>query len=608
MKYPDILIQTSTRSSSYDSLDHKNMGFLIPEILDEILEYIYYSIKDEYLEEFNRTDIFACLLVNHQFYSHALPLLYRDVSLFSTAWDDRNKDEEDQIWEQIRNNLTCCIHNLKVYLRRTAKGDSASFIRRVEYIVERARNLQSVDVTIESQCDHHALESVFNALKRRKNQFELTFHLGDQHNPSDALDSVTGGKLLWGIRTDFKVTSIALTTHGSSMKLQFLLGFHHLRELHFYDHGFQATTTIFDATSDLDDIFNNIPLQSLHISVDLIKTLPRTVKVLDIRGWNIDITLKQLTWAAICQLSELQKLDLLFSNITLWHYEPCRFQSTKLRSLSATLGAASASTLQSRIFQPIFDNNPFIKTLNIELEPAPLNTPLLQCFFASSRFLVSLQIHGNSNPYILQDVVKCGNNLPHLTMLKIPLSYNIHEVQSKYEFVQKYEEERRDDYDAENLAVIWCERERELDVPVPINIRECRQLAMMCPKLKYVEFRIDIMEPRDRIDMTNFSPSSDFQIYSSEIGGVDIQPYLRRLQSYKMSRYVDPLTPCLNICTLLYHFNNGQKPFPSKRDEDVSLVLILSLDHVQKHDGHLYFPQFLPLTEIIVATRDVGFF
>jgi hypothetical protein len=261
-----------------------------------------------------------------------------------------------------------------------------------------------------------------------------------------------------------------------------------------------------------------------------------------------------------------------------------------------------------RIFQPIFDNNPFIKTLNIELEPAPLNTSLLQCFFASSRFLVSLQIDGYSNPYILRDIVKCGNNLPHLTKLKIPLPYNLHKVQSTYEWLEEYEEEHRDDYDAENLAVIWCERERDLDVPVPINIRECRQLAMMCPKLKYVEFKIDIMEPQDRIDTTNFSPSLDFQIYSSEIDGVNIQPYLRHLQSYKMSRYMDPLTPCLNICTLLYHFNTEQQPFPCKRNEEVALVLILSLDHVQKHDGHLYFRQLLPLTQIIAAPRDVGFF
>ena len=58
------------------------------------------------------------------------------------------------------------------------------------------------------------------------------------------------------------------------------------------------------------------------------------------------------------------------------------------------------------------------------------------------------------------------------------------------------------------------------------------------------------------------------------------------LQSFKMARFLDESSACLNMCTVFSHFNDPNYP-DTKFIGLMGIILFLSLKQIRRHDEHL---------------------
>jgi hypothetical protein len=537
----------------------------LPELLDEILECLNCCV-------FGRHNLYTCLFVNRQFHAHATRLLYRDIS-FTAKTFETTLEEEGKLRNQLCQRPAVALHIRNLFLditetRHTYDTPLIPFETRIEPILHLCRNLRRVDLHSRTwKKSQPRLIAVLNILNSIESHPELSICFSD-YNSEDRLeddDIYERADPILRIKEKVPIKSLRLNTRWSPRKLQYISQFRQLESLSLC--GRFAVSEGF-GWEDLDRVFEGIPLSTLKIDAPcVIHTFPRNLRslVLD-EDFRPHYSLNYITWRAICSLRKLTELTLDYSSVDEWD-DPCEF-SSNLKSFNASL--PSDTVFIRQLLQPIFSSSSRLTSIDFSVICNHLTPNLVECLTTSSPALSQLNVEAyHATPYEFHDLAGGDKTSPSLTRLTLPWPTSLGN-----EITPRTERQRR----------FYC-KIRD-GVPERLTFQKCKRLAAAFPRLDKIEFKV-----KKENMATTFSrywlrgrdtPNMPFQ--SEKIGEWWVA-YLERLQSVKMSKFIDVSSPCLNVCTLLFHFED-----PDCVNETASLnfrevVILLSLDQVRKHSG-----------------------
>ena len=535
-----------------------NNGCFLPEILEEIFQY------------FHRGDLHACLFVNRPFYAQAIHFLYRSVSFLPNWVNERYRIKEDKMWTQLYRTPRLASHIRRLSIDFTTPDRPPlekmvpPFEERLARVVSHANGLKHVKLSCrrwDSSQQH--LDSVLTALCTSKSSPELSLdlvYLGMGKHVL-MLDEILHGTyfiMIPQIQDTLPITSITLHGLFYLRRLQYVSQFRQLRTLRLLMNN--PNTQHFDGPIELEPIFRHLPLMHLEIGTHgfkgVIKSFPCNLQTLVIETSTLDST----TWAAVCTLQHLRHLELDYSETEQSEVPLCEFKSTTLKSLRVD---ADLDIHLHRILPPIYTSCSFFSHFSIELWDTPLSPSLMSTFFSSQASLSRITIASDfSNPYTFHDLVNGVKNLPNLKNLHIPWPATV-----GYLGVSK----------------------GVSSTPQRLSFRDCTNLAVACPKLDEIKFQFD----DDRIcSQYRYSLWDDVHrlpmpLDSKRLGDWWVS-HQTLLQSFKMAKFIDDSSPCLNLVTVFFHFEDEDNIFETANCYKEEIVIFLPMKQIRRHVDHMY--------------------
>lgn len=499
--------------------------------------------------------------------------MYRDLH-FSAS--QRGLEREEQLRNRLclRQDLALHVRSVLLDITKTKYASERPFEKpfetRIKLVLQPLRNLRRVELHTRTwKKSQQCLVAVLSILNDMKHRPEIEFDLRD----NIATDAVTDddiydrGDVILRINDRLRITSLSISTRWTLVKLQFLSQLPYLNTLSLYG---RFATTEGVGWADLDTIFNDSPLTNFRISNPyLIYSLPSNLRYLKLdEGFSYRYSLDFITWNAVCRLQGLTELELDFSNVDEWNTK-CEFLSN-LRSFKALLRDSPA--LQRQILRPIFSRSSRLASIKFIVIRGPLSSNIIKCLVSANPTLSSLDVETcNPTPYKFQDLIEESTISSNLTRLKLPWPASIGN------------EIMRPPTQSNFLRHGECRD----GIPEQLTFQVCQRLAETCPRLDRIEFDINSQNMATTWSRywlrRNRAPRMPLQ---SEKLGEWWATYLERLQSLKMSKFIDILSPCLNLCTLLFYFEDPdfiQQTASHRFSREI--VIILSLNQIRKHVG-----------------------
>ena len=258
---------------------------------------------------------------------------------------------------------------------RTFHQLSPRFSERVEYLCRHAYNLKAVDIYVwlpESYLGSN--ERTFTVLQTLSSMTELA-STPDLHIyvPSTSYPVVQMAlDVLLSVKDRLKVSSISITPNFIFKSLEFFPQFPHLRKVYL---NCQGLVEFIDSTTDLNDVFKNTPLTELSLdNFKDIKSFPRTLRRLrfNTHRWG-DYELSYFTWKAVCDLHELEGLEMAcFLSHTI-DWPPLEFKSSQVRGIWLTIQSERGMLpsvkrlLNEQILEPVLLFNRHLEVIHLDI-------------------------------------------------------------------------------------------------------------------------------------------------------------------------------------------------------------------------------------------------
>ena len=363
--------------------------------------------------------------------------------------------------------------------------------------------------------------------------------------------------LLLYINDRYSVTKLDVQSEGirDDLLLQFLSRFHQLQELCVWN--FKSDD---NNAHDMDRFLRHLSIETLTIyDTDQVASIPHSVRTLSIHE---DSMLTNSVWAATCNLKHLSKLNLECEDLEERQDEEVFiFKSSGLRTLTGSITTKTEEILKQQIIQPIFSSCQHLTTIDLHINSS-LSSNLL-ALFLSNETLVDVEVSSVASPYTFQEFADLPKILPNLRDLELPWPANIGiptNVNGGRMMDWRYLRNHSD------------------DIPERLTFGQCQRLSAKYPKLNEIVFQIDTEEEARNAHWMFPSHYFDMPLDPAK---VDIDKS-RHIQSFKMARFMDEESPCLNLCSVLCHFDD---PSDTNHDEelDMSIVIFLSLSQVRRH-------------------------
>ena len=224
------------------------------------------------------------------------------------------------------------------------------FAERVDFIIRHTRHLRTVDFTTPYSLTDGVLETFISALNglEQKPEIFLSVHgsvIGDES------DEPAVGEALLKMKDIAPVTKLEIKLDGFREELEFVSQFHQLRRISI----FPAEQFDSDSACDFDRFLGGLPLIKMTIwsSLGKINSFPHRLETLNLYG-DCEI-LSNSVWAAVCDLINLQHLELAHFDIDRWE-DPIPFQPSGLRTLFANVAAEEEIIITAQIIRPIYQS------------------------------------------------------------------------------------------------------------------------------------------------------------------------------------------------------------------------------------------------------------
>ena len=548
-----------------------NGQFILPELLEDILKHVQSHVYP---------NIHACLLVSRQFYGQAKRILYHKLHFSPYRCDPK----EQKLWNTIYHDTSIVSHVRSLTIDMTVSRTpseipeelSPLFDERFEFIVRHAPNLRRVELDTRTwNTSYQRLNAVLSRLDAAESIPELSIGLYDYDVAGGPTDSQTieRGEVMLRIQEKVPIVHIRFSSRYSPRKLRYFGQFGQLRALNLFG-GCVKSSPKFDNPADLREIFKNIPLEFLGMEcAESIMSFPRTVKILKIdSGFECRHSLSPLTWTAVCELPDLVELHLSYHRIDFSEESPCRFKSSTLKKFHVHPGSTN-TTFHRHILQPILATASCLVSMKLEFYSSQALSSDFLSHFTSNATLSNLNMgHSTENPYLFRDLVELAKNFPNLQNLTL-------------QWPAIVGTRRRTEGQ-------WPERIRDLDIPERLVFHECSQLAAAWPKLDQVKFQLDRHRAADPYLYSKWSEIApqellDMPLESCILGDWWVgHHYL--LQRFKMARFIDETSPCLNVCTIFFHFDDRDHLAETSNYYNEEIIIFLSLKQVRRHLNHSY--------------------
>jgi hypothetical protein len=543
-----------------------SMNYAVPELLDAVLGYL------------RPYDVYNCSLVNKQFSARATSLLYRDLSFslhtkFRTSFRTRQK----KLFARFRQSpqLAANIRRIEILLNNRFTGQKSDeectkFGDEIADILQSSSSLESLSFHNHSRTGslvnarqdeivRRALITILCAVVALKSspkiELKLLHCLDDGQGNKDA----EGRQLaqLFGSRVSALSVGEICSTH-----LKTIRQFSQLNSLELTSSGDHDSYQ----TADLEAIFEGVPLTRLTMTYGSIHSLPRTVQVLRL-GFESRPggPLCQAGWGAICRLRHLSSLDLKYTNPKLWVGPPTPFSSSNLRNLSVRFEFQGPKTdtdwLTTHILRPIVEHRPrHLETVVWYSYCDDISTDLLETIFNAAEKMSSIIVHTEcgARAYQSQSLLTWLQNTPRLRRLQLPWPSEVVSGPPEPDILSHW-------------GVILED----------LSFRQCQQLAALCPLLDSVRFNVGSY-PESLIEACKQFRRTTHGKRLDALGC--ICKWARQIawfQSLKMTRLIDPASPCLKLCTIFC------EDLDYGRVEN-DTVLYLSLRLVRRHGDHPY--------------------
>jgi hypothetical protein len=542
---------------------------VVPELLDHIFSYL------------DCEDLYACSVVNRQFYSTAIRYLYRDLS-FSLYQKNRRKPQT-QLWLHLLQHPHLFDHIERLWVcldngnwRKSAQNTNIAkrkFSDCMLYILRHAKNLKRIVLIHQSKDEEHirisrychdeadsALTSILDLLPDLSSHPDVQLAL---YHHMDGCYEVDGYELALKIARCLTVSSLSVTDQSVAhispamywKKFLWISQFSHLKELDI--HGTIAEDLLFEEYDDLEQLFENIPLETMRLlrTKFSFKSLPSTLRALFVDLSYMSHCINFSSWKAICNLKQLNSLYL---DIGRWKEEgwpelPIPFKSScclrKLDGVLCRYMTDNADFMEKHIVQPIF-NGGSPRHVHFELPLGTTANPL-SIIFPIGRHLTSLKImtrYSSAVPYSFDGLVQALSSTPHLVNLYFPWPT----INSK-----------------------TPSREQQLD------FSHCLAIANFCPYLDTIEFHLQTYEyDNDVFSKHDFTKPLGREGTPRHGSNCDacVLDIPSRLQSFKMSHFIAQGQPCLNVCTVLFDFLRAENYRRYLLQHRILLDLFLSVD------------------------------
>ena len=427
---------------------------------------------------------------------------------------------------------------------------SPPFETRLEYVLRHASNLHDIEFVLDDELNPDNLFSALKSLTRLTRTPRVSF----DRRPNTDGEHPALGRVIQQFKN--KLTIVKLDAKASPADLQYVAGFHQLERLNVY------------ATSEfrgLRRFLNGIPLIKLTVVVqgdDLISSLPPKLRIL--RLYLFGSTMFHETWSAVCGLKHLEELIIRCSGVELEDGPPCRFNSSNLRTFELSVDNTSDVDLARQILSPVLENSsPSVVEVDLDNLESAVLPPIFTKSYALSSLVISSDSHtyDEFNSYTFEDLLAGVKNAPRL----------------------------------ENAQLPWPTVNGEGETTPRLSYTHAQELANAWPNLDEIEFRLSPC-----LNQNQYSSWSGFDSFTLKIP--ENMPFDRQklqfpfwrlshwalLQSFKMDKFMDDASPCLNLCTLFFKFGDENYPDTTPGDGGQNISVFLSLKQVRRHAGHLY--------------------
>jgi hypothetical protein len=454
-------------------------------------------------------------------------------------------ERQDCLWEtlQHRPQLACNIRTLRFKWSYVKYVQSPPFEKRLEYILRHTCSLNHVELDLShlSAKDRQMFCAVLTSLARLRTKPMISFLDMPSHcfEPALAIRD-----LVLNFKDELKV--IKLEICGSQVDLQYVAKFHQLERLNVY------------ASSECQDLYrflSGIPLIKLTVIVqnnELISSFPLNLRILKL--YLCPSTLFHVTWTVVCGLKYLD--ELVIDCETVEGGPPCRFESSNLRLFQLAVDDESDMTVVRQIISPIVKDCRRLSVVQFHL--VSLSSAILSSIIPRSYALSSLEVITRSSSYAFQNLINGAENISRVRNIKLP----------------------------------WPKGSRDDEVSERLTMEQAQHLAVAWRKLDEIEFRLTDSKQNQYwmwsgVDSFPLKVSPNMPFNQRERG----LEFWRRsqyalLQTFKMAKLMDESSPCLNLCTVFFHF--GDENYPDTQGEyGQKIVTFLSLNQVRRHDGHL---------------------
>ena len=413
--------------------------------------------------------------------------------------------------------------------------------------------------------------STLNGLERKPDIFLSVFRsvIGGESEESAVVEA------LLKMKDIAPVTKLEIWLDGHRNGFDFAAQFHQLQKI-----SILPAEELDNSACDLDQLLGELPLIKMTIWPSLweINSFPHKLETLSFYG-DCE-TLPDSVWTAICDLRNLQHLKFAHFEIDYLEY-PIPFQSSNLRTLFANVIAEQEYNITRQIIRPIYQNCRSLTSVELILWTC-LSADFLLCLLQNPTLSSLILTSYGASPYTFQDLVCGAKNAPNLKTLRLPwpTTLGLHS-------------------NNEDGSMDWTsERDHSLDVPERLTFEESQQLAASLPKIQEIRFDIDGAEEACNAywtwDEFPFWPIGTPEFMPLDLRNIDVEFWRKSqyalLQSFKIARFLDEPSACLNICTIFFHFNDPNYPDTEFRGL-MGITLFLSLEQIRRHDSTLYCTQ-----------------
>jgi hypothetical protein len=437
----------------------------------------------------------------------------------------------EMLWKalQFRPQLASHIRTLHVHWPGVKYITSPPFEKRLEYIFLHTSNLSHVELTPAYGKDEENWETILailTSLARLKTKPKVSFRRMLSY--TSERDTLTNFERI----LRFELPVIKLQARGTLAGLSYVARFRQLERLEIYSSA---------ECQDLCAVLNDIPLIKLTVIVkrnDLITSFPPNLRILRLYLSYSVTRLFHLTWIGICGLNRLD--ELVIHCRTVEDGPSCRFESSNLRVFEFVVDHEREATVIPKIISSVFGDCCRLAVFRFRLNPFS-STNLSSIIIPTS----TLNVSPRSSLYIFQTLVDYGKIRRPRNTLPWPTG---------------------DDGVSERLTM-----------------EQAQQLAAARPKSDEIEFQLSesAQNPywRSEFDSSNISPYDQSEL-RSKLGRMSEYALL---QSFEMARLINESSPCLNICTFFFHFEENPD---IQGDCGQNTVMFLSLEQVRRHNGH----------------------